>query len=411
MKTKRLFRALARIRILGTLLLLGAASLGCERFDTLINGDGQFAGSSRGRDSARPGEEAEQRETYPENKVLYYSAVEFDSGYNWQQDSAYGKAAADIVLYRDHKEFKRVHCGDRISYEPDLHHIIGGSIYTEYCRAGRTYIYKDGAPLLELDEALRLFGLVEREGIVFTLACPLSGKGLVFRRGEDVILRKLDAHIFGGFQYASCSENGALYLDKGELVFCYSQGGVPHIVLEGVDNEYDSLSGEALDAKYFNGSLYCMLKRDNQGIWSSGQTWVGEGVCADCGDVYYENAWRTAAYDFNNALMLDFGGNGGILYASNMGVSCVRYNGKSVSSCYMPLRNGPGNLRAEELGIVLRPEGEYRFISENCAVLNGDRLLMALSSDKAGEGPSIYEGNSVRKLKINGFVSSISLGE
>ena len=53
--------------------------------------------------------------------------------------------------------------------------------------------------------------------------------------------------------------------------------------------------------------------------------------------------------------------------------------------------------------------GRYTMMSTNCASLVGKNFYAGLSSLDKGEPPVIFKNNGMTKLKINGYISSISV--
>lgn len=370
-----------------------------------------FTGSPKGRNSTRGGASSkdEIKPEIPQGSTLYFSTVEFEPNYDWQQDSAFGNAHADLVLYRDFKEIKRVSCSKTISYEHDLHHIINGHIYTECCKDGKTYIGRDGEMVLEFDEALRLDGLVEKDGHIYTLCHPLSGKGLVFRQDKDVILRKVDGAVYGGFNMASYPDNGALYMDLSDIVFCYRVGNQAFLVTNGTESLVHSGTEQLIDCKRYNASCTKFIRGYNSFAWIEGQVWVGYGYYAASGTMLRQGKIGTWAYDFNYNTLVNFSTQGGVVYVGDGGMVCVRYINNTVRAVYLPYMAGRAEVDAWSEGKIIKPEGVFRFISEKTCALDGEKLYLGLSSAIPYGKPVIIADDKRVELDINGLISSISI--
>lgn len=159
--------------------------------------------------------------------VLYVCGVEPSGGYDWIRDTLAGAYDAKIVLFeatgkpRKWAEFRRVleiPAGprSRISPEPDMVHLLGGHVYTEYSDARSTSLGRDGKELLRFDGRACLRGLLEgSDGFLYSLWMDRSGTGICLRKGEEILFTRSDAVPFGGFNGPDCLRSGALYERDG----------------------------------------------------------------------------------------------------------------------------------------------------------------------------------------------------
>lgn len=172
--------------------------------------------SSRG--SSVPGQDTMERDT-----VVYMTAVAFPEDYDWQRDTSFGGVAARIVLYRDGEVVAEVPAGPGCIASPDhdLHHLVGGRLYTEHCTSESTVIGRDGEVLFSYPGREFLCGLLVEGSDVYTLGQGRAGSGLSLRcNGRELFSSASGtpaAHIHDRPDYPS----GALYRDRGRLCFSY----------------------------------------------------------------------------------------------------------------------------------------------------------------------------------------------
>lgn len=188
----------------------------------------------RGRTSATTdstGTDSPQTPAIIPDTLLLFTAVDFDKGYDWKRDTAYGNSSFDVILYKDFKQTVRLSSSAFPGLSPvaNTHHIIEGDLYTEHFYNNTTSIYRNEN---------RLFGFEGREIILGIL--PLSNKGVyVLSRklsdGKETTTLRLNGETvssfdkgkpFGSMEDPSYGETGALYSSGDEEVcFCFDSEG------------------------------------------------------------------------------------------------------------------------------------------------------------------------------------------
>ena len=172
--------------------------------------------------------------------TVYYSAVRFPDGYDWQRDTAYGSVPFELLLYRDFEPALTLPSGPDACFvpDPDRHHLAGGHLYTERMADGQTRIGRDGVELFRFPGREYLVGLLEDGEDLYTLSRPAKGDGFTFRRNGDVLLRQPSGTPFGSLTDPSYGPSGALYRDQEQVCFCYASGKGPqqtfHAVRDGL---------------------------------------------------------------------------------------------------------------------------------------------------------------------------------
>ena len=220
---------------------------------------GAFDGRMR-RLTDRPAPVPEMPSALPDTSV-FVSAVRYDPGYNWIKDSLHGSVDFDIVLYDDGVPLLTVPvpAGAPFSASPDTHHIIDGSLYTEFPAAGGTVICRDGMEILRLGSGERLLGLIPAQDGLYSLTVRHGGDGFVLRRNQEVLLSRGVGTVFGSFGEPSYGTTGALYRDGGSICFAYREtGGRVFTVRDGNESvvlpDLSGLyAGEMLDVKVGRG--------------------------------------------------------------------------------------------------------------------------------------------------------------
>ncbi len=216
---------------------------------------GAFDGRMR-RLTDRPAPVSEMPSALPDTSV-FVSAVRYDPGYNWIKDSLHGSVGFDIVLYDDGVPLLTVPVpvGAPFSASPDTHHIIDGSLYTEFPAADGTVICRDGMEILRLGSGERLLGLIPAQDGLYSLTVRQGGDGFVLRRDHEVLLSRGVGTVFGSFGEPSYGTTGALYRDDGSICFAYREtGGRVFTVRDGnesvvLPNLSGLYAGEMLDVK------------------------------------------------------------------------------------------------------------------------------------------------------------------
>ena len=157
--------------------------------------------------------------------VLYVSGVVFDDGYDWRSDTLYRRTDGYLVLFRNDEFLQILEAGSkqRISLDPDMHHLLGGHLYTEYSDGDRTTIGCDGKTLFSYYGREMLRGLLVEGKDVYTLGANRDGSGFSFRKNGNEILSRRDGTIIGRMSENPAYPGGALYRDHHSLCFCYSR--------------------------------------------------------------------------------------------------------------------------------------------------------------------------------------------
>ena len=248
--------------------------------------------------------------------AVFFTTVEFPEGYDWRRDTSYGGVAGRLVLYRDGVSAVSVPAGPsfRAGLDPDMHHLFGGHIYTEYCTDGLTVIGKDGEECFSYPGREFLCGLLVEGTDIYTLGQNRSGSGFSLRRNGEEMLSSaagmVASHISDDPDYPS----GALYRDGERLCFSYWQyaqdgsGREWYIVEDGETTRVETGKNGMYDIRLRGGELSVRpMMAASKKFWtySDGAYNASVTVRRD-GSMSVSAPSSSSAYDFRSLRMFSF---------------------------------------------------------------------------------------------------------
>lgn len=208
--------------------------------------------------------------------TLYISALDFDPGYDWVRDTAYGAVPCRIILYENGREINSFPVPD--GYNPDMHHLVGGHIYTEYCTRDETIINRDGEEFLRLKGRECLRGLLVCDKGTYTLSQSRDGKGLFLRLDGDQVFARTSGSAIGDFNDPSYGPGGALYEYDGKVCFSYivRAGSLVKSFIFIDTMSYDvepTGTGMVLDTRMAGGQARTAFEFEHGYVWSDARIW------------------------------------------------------------------------------------------------------------------------------------------
>ena len=406
-------------------VLLSLAMMACDPIDYHLTTGVSRIEAFGGHGRHGPDNNGDSIPSVRTDTVAYMTGVEFPESYDWVRDTAYGDVAARIVLFRDGEAVMSLATGpaEKISADPDMHHLVGGHVFSEYSSKGRTWIKKDGEELCSYDKAEKLRGLLVKGHDVFTLGQAKSGHGFSLRKNGQVIYEKDEGKVLGMMDSDSFFRGGALYEDQGVLCFSYrsSSGGTPSgiccLVADGKETFLNS-QGNILDIRRIDGKTW-VLEQDADGIvwircgdylralqvnslsctevcrlsvWKGnvvatgdyGNPYSGYGSCVwdSSGNVLIQNSGKTDFYlsDRTQAKVQVFGGRTALSFNEGQNPTCLE-SGKQM---YFPFRG---------------------------AVLKGMRFILCTTPSDLWKSPVVYDGGIRKEIELRGFLSGVELVE
>lgn len=390
-------------------LLLAAVISGCVLLDNGLDGHlPRMDTTRRGRDST-----AHSQSTDPQwlpvarpDTILYYTAVRFPKGYDWQRDSAYGHVDFELLLYRDSRPLLTLEYGPEAPFcaDPDRHHILSGHLYTERMSGSETRIGKDGEELFRFDGREFLVGLLADGDDLYTLSRTANGKGFSYRKNGQILLTRTEGTPFGSMSDPSYGPGGALYRENGQVVFCFRSGYITsfshYLVRDGVETRLDSiLPGQnILDIKLHGDQIYTLQPSFFKSLLYEGRIWPEEqgysvtGRFSDGRGGTFSGLLAAGEWTVQQTLCAEEAS----IYYDPQGACAVAAGADGSVRWYMPAGSGSS-------------DGACHFFSAACATLMGKRFVLALNPKDSSRSPVIRDGTRVRELDLYGYVSRVSL--
>lgn len=345
--------------------------------------------------------------------VLYYSTVEFPSGYDWKRDSACGNSKATLTIYRNFEPLGSFETGENscIGTDPDTHHWIEGNLYTEYNLYGQTVITKNGKELFRYNGQEFLKGLLVRGEEVWTLGQNSNGKGFSLRRNGEALLTDTQGQVFGDL---TSSAHGALYMDSEQICFCYQRQAESAYNMYKVSDSHTTLVGSSAR------TIYDMIVLDGKVSFAAGD---GRSVLLEreSGSLHIggssggiENAWLCRGGQGETVCFAEKGGSDPEYFVWSGGIS------KRIGSCsQIFMYSQPDRTfkyaRISGLGIslcdgdrgVLRSFPKPGLISRSCIKFMGNESFLAYNGQN-GDSRIVFKGRDV-PVNVNGYVSALDV--
>ena len=373
-----------------------------------------------------PGEEEPVPVPVRRDTTVLVTGVDFPEGYDWRRDTARGDVPCKIVLFKNGERILEVPSGPSTHScaDPDMHWISGGSLYTEFSSADRTFITRNGTDLFSFSGRELICGMIVEGSDVWTLGQDRDGRGFTLRKNGKDILRS-ESGIIPGRMGSPLLPTGALYEDEGRKCFAWKTVetvGVAkktdwHLYCDGevTDLPYDSSISEVFDVR-MAGGLVCKAYRirdfpagfivragnkDHFIVKPVGFVPLncllvpyGNGLLA-VGEGGNQNGERySCIWDLNDMVKME-NGNMVTFTVSEAGTACV--------SC-----DGDGSVLAVR-GITRSwyPENNTRMMTQSCLCIAGESAFAALTPGSGN--PFIIREGEKKEVAINGYLTSISV--
>ncbi len=298
----------------------------------------------------------------PTDTSVFMTAVEFPPGYDWRRDSSFGEVSGRIVLYRDSVRILEVPAGPGClaRMDADLHHLIGGHLYTESCTSAETVIARDGERLFSYPGRELLCGMLVEGRDVYTLGRNRSGEGFSLRRNGEELFSRPSGGIAVLFSARPDYPTGALYREGGHMYFSFwepaegSEDKVWYVVEDGVPFRVEVPDGRMYDIRIRDGGPDISPVRSSPlGVYT-----------------FAEDYWKT------------------VVVVSKVGRVTVRTPRSPAWEVYPQL--------------VL-------FLSFRNACVIGKRLYLAMNpKDEDGKPFLCRDGETLFRLELNGFITEVS---
>lgn len=372
----------------------------CNGLDDLFGFREDFGGT-QGKSSS---DSSGVRKPIPDIRNVYVSGID-------RQDSS-------LVLFKNGEQILSVPYGEefRVSGDPDMHHLINGSLFTEYHDAQGTTIGRDSIILFSYDGEETLRGLLTDGDDVYTIGQRCSGCGFVFRKNGEPLLESDYGQVYGSMYDASYMRTGALYKDNGSVCFAYYSDKW-HIVTDGVDNIINTPQSvkEIFDLRIVNGTV-CYVSNDNYSSepvlhlnkqtfdfstssYASGKDfriYAREDGIFFCGSLKSDNKWITSCWSMDGNLQT-FSGTGCNLYRDDDSCAFTQYSANIVQ--FYIEDKGSESLK-----------GRYEYVSCWNADYTDGVLRAVLTPKDKNQKPFMWENGKKTYFDIKGSLTSVYYG-
>ena len=391
---------------------IGAALYLCSACQTLddshIEGkwrNQDYPGKTFGRRSA-PSEPGIGVQT---DTTVWLSAVNVPASYDWHRDTACGCAEAEIIIFRNFLPVLKISTGEKYfaSTDPDTHHWIDGTLFTEFADGDKTVIKRNGTELFRYNGGEFLKGILVVDGKLWTLGQSRNGEGFSLRCDGEVIMRKPEGEVFGNL---STDPHDGLYLDQGKLCFCYKTSNTLHCVVDGQEQQFAYPTPYVHDMVVCNGyeQIFCSEAPEGRHFLVSrglrlgivlGSDKVSQGrICFENGGVGVLCSDGKDRYFHWNGIDIRTEGNCNLLMVfPQPDREYYVMNGRDYVSCSLP-----GSQRA-----VI--SNGFNVFTKQCAVFTDKSAFIALSPCSGNSKPQLLTDGGYREIDVNGFLSGIDI--
>ena len=351
-------------------------------------------------------------------KVWYAVGVDYPDGYDWREDTQKGSVKCSLVVFANGVPMMKVPVGDEyeVSADPDMHRMIGNSLYTDYSTAGETAIKKNGTQLFRYAGREMILDMVAEGDDVYTLGQDRDGGGFAFRKNGEILLERSNGYTFqriqrcdAGWCFAFCE---TISSGKGEVerYFIYAGGTVSQVaVREDMKKVWDvmmcdgkicfvsSMVGVALPVLVSGEEMKMLGLPAGAEVESirfvTGSGLVMEGIISQKGKDLFSGLWKESQL----VKMFSPGYTVVSMCSSEDDICCVL--------------NGPASANN---GVIYR-FGELSQIPSQYMSMGGrsmalvDGILYVGLTSESGNAAAVWVDNEMKPLKINGFISHISV--
>lgn len=357
----------------------------------------------------------------PNETALCITAVEYPKDYNWQNDDKYGTVKCSIMVESEGRILARIPVGHEyeISSDPDMHRFIANALYTDYSSDTHTIIKRNGEELFRYEGQEMIINMAVFEDEVHTLGKNRKAQGFTYRINGKVLIESNGVV----FPYITKDGNALTFCytrinDEGETeYYCYNKGQHHKFFpANGVIGIYDAVyhNGKVnyLGAYYGGYALLIAneLKKEILSIQSSGKFNDARIISIRDNNLYFGTSWYIPYMRKNIISIYE---NKKILRSwildDRISKASIDKDNTSLdeNSFYGIL---PKSMIVFHRGEEYQLPKEYRIISNPPIFLHENTLYAGLSS-KENKYPILWTKDGTREIKINGFISSISIIE
>lgn len=351
--------------------------------------------------------------------VWYMTALDYPEGYEWKTEQETENIRCSLVVFANGVPMLKVPVGheSEVSSAPDMHRMICGDLYTDYCSDSLTVIRKNGKGLLRYPGTEMIVGMRVDGEDVYTLGQSRSGRGFSYRKNGEIIMERRNGTLFNAFFETDGGCAFAFYESVGsqsettERYFVCVNGAVSQVaVREDVTKVWDVLvrdgkvyyiadmagtrwpvlvSGEetsVLEMSRNTVMKVCRFMPSDSGI-------IVDGIVKHIGkDVMTGGLWNGSRME----TMFPSGYRSVCSCACDGGIFCILE--EYVSGNKKIYRDGD---------ICDLPEGYTVMGTKPMAMIDGILHVGLTSVD--GTEAAIWKDGELQPVRINGYISSITV--
>ncbi len=350
-------------------------------------------------------------------EVCYITCFDYPQGYDWRTDPEKGSVKCSLVVFADGLPMMKVPVGDayEVSPDPDMHRMIDGHLYTDYCTGEETVIKRDGKTVLRYKGSENICGMTEENDTIHTLGHPRQGDGFVYRKNGEVILERSSGRTFG-----------RLHRDGGRICFAFIEPVLSEN--ETIERYYHCADGEVTQTA---------LRDDVKKVWDvisyNGEICYIASLRGVEKPVLFLDGIMNALAMPQDAKPLSFrmmAGDEhlfweGLVKASDNTVASVLWlrpgqymafeEGMVANSCVVSGDGISCAFNPAALGGVIYRSGEeyfmpwgYTTMGTNCGAMVNGILHIGLSS-MDGDQPMVWKDGVLEPLDVCGYIASVSV--
>lgn len=347
----------------------------------------------------------------------YITGFDYPDGYDWRADAQAGSVKCSLVVFADMVPVMKVPVGDsyETGWEPDMHRIIGGHLYTDWSSGTETVIKKDGRLLFRYEGREMICGMIPDGDDLYSLGQNRSGSGFCCRKNGEPIFGKEAGYVLGslrqtslGIGFAYCERIASDHGDAFRYYY-FLDGNVTQVaVREDVKKIWDVMlfDGEICYMADLSGInvpvTVCGEKMSAISLPNSASMLACRFVPVS-GKLFVEGVFTADGHTLQSGLWTN-----GVLYrmfAPGYTVSSLCTWQDDLCCLLNSAASGAvaGISRFGDVSAV--PDGYVPAGSSPLAVVDGI-LYVGLSSVTGGK-PVVWKDGVVQELDINGYISSI----
>ena len=349
-------------------------------------------------------------------EVCYITCLDYPRGYDWRTDPEKGSVKCSLVVFADGLPMMKIPVGDvyEVSSDPDMHRMIEGHLYTDYCTDVETVIKRDGKTIMRYPGCENICGMVVKNDTIYTLGHHRWRDGFVYRKNGEVILERSSGRTFG-----------RLHCDGGRICFAFTEPVISD--KETIERYYHCTDGDVTQTA---------LRDDINKVWDiisyNGEVCYIASLKGVDKPVLFLDGIMNALATPEDGKPLSFrmmtGEDHlfweGLFIASDNTVAsalwlrpeqCIPFaDGMVANSCFVSgdgicCAFNPASLR----GIIYRSGEEYfmpwdyAVMGTNCGAMVNGILHIGLSSVKGGR-PNVWKDGKLEPLDVCGYIASVS---